>query len=314
MLSCTPIFKLRRFGAENLPVDVVAISFEDQYAEAHPDSLAASHDHSYFKSIYENCVDALHEATTPDPETGKQDRWAMRFFSYDRVALVNVAAFIEVGGWDTLIPFYMTDCDMHARLEMAGFIIEEQSAGMVFDVASSLDDLLVLYRKNGTGVEASFKDPNLLEEELKAAAAKGKETARKEEAKATKRDLKEKDLEAWKDFAIGAFFSLSGSKAKWQEDDIHSEEFMKMIRVLDAMQGSKSTAKAGRNTWQGRQTSWMGDPFYRDSTGFERGIQMIEHGRAVFGENWGHRDCDIVDMGLMPKDAWKVEHDWRKLN
>ena len=47
-------------------------------------------------------------------------------------------------------------------------------------------------------MEASFKDPNLLEEELKAAAAKEKETARKEEAKATKRSPKEKDLEAWK--------------------------------------------------------------------------------------------------------------------
>ena len=101
-------------------MDVVGIALEDQYAEAHPDSLAASHDHSNFKSIYENCVDALHKATTPDPETGKQDRRAMRFFSYDRLAPANVAAFTEVGGWDTSIPFYMTDCDMHARLEMAG--------------------------------------------------------------------------------------------------------------------------------------------------------------------------------------------------
>jgi len=243
-------------------VDAVAISFEDQYAEAHPDSLAASDDHSNFKSIYENCVDALHEATAPDPETGKQDRWAMRFFSYDRLALVNVAAFVEVRGWDALIPFYMTDCDMHARLEMAGFKFKEQPVGMVFDVANSLDDLLVLYRKNGTGVEASFKDPNLLEEELKGAVYKEKQNTHKEEAKATKRDPKEKDLEAWKNFAIGALSSLSGSKSKWEEGDIHSEEFMKMIRVLDAMQGSKSTAKAERNTWQARQTGGMGDPFY----------------------------------------------------
>jgi hypothetical protein len=49
-----------------------------------------------FKSIYTRCVEALREVG---------GRWAMRFFSYDRLALVNVDAFIEVGGWDTMIPF-----------------------------------------------------------------------------------------------------------------------------------------------------------------------------------------------------------------
>ena len=36
----------------------------------------------------------------------------------------------------------------------------------------------------------------------------------------------------------------------------------------------------------------------------------IDHGRAVFAEKWGHRDCDISAIGLRPEDAWKVEHDW----
>lgn len=48
-----------------------------------------------------------------------------------------------------------------------------------------------------------------------------------------------------------------------------------------------------------------------DSAGFEQGIQMtIEHGRAVFREKWGHRDCDIYAVGLRADDAWRVEHDW----
>lgn len=38
----------------------------------------------------------------------------------------------------------------------------------------------------------------------------------------------------------------------------------------------------------------------------------IEHGRAVFREKWGHRDCDTVSIGLKPEDAWKVLHDWEE--
>jgi hypothetical protein len=55
----------------------------------------------------------------------------------------------------------------------------------------------------------------------------------------------------------------------------------------------------------------QGDPFYRDSAGFEQAILMtIEHVRNVFREKWGHRDCDIVAKGLKPEHAWRVEHDW----
>ena len=70
------------------------------------------------------------------------------------------------------------------------------------------------------------------------------------------------------------------------------------------MQHSKATSKAGRNTWQARQSGGHGEPFYRDAAGFETGILMtIEHGRAVFREKWGHRDCDICQVGLRAGDA-----------
>jgi hypothetical protein len=48
---------------------------------------------------------------------------------------------------------------------MAGFEISETVSGMVFDAASSLDDLTVLYRKKDTA-EASFVDLDRLEEEV----------------------------------------------------------------------------------------------------------------------------------------------------
>lgn len=153
-------------------MDVVAVPFEWTYAEEHPDLDLSKPLSAYpgFRSLYIYCLEALREVLkTPDL------RWAMRFFSYDRLALVNVSSFREIGGWDTMIPFYMTDCDMHARLEMAKFEIKDMPAGLIYDVASSLDDLIVLYRKlkgpHGDIPEAKFVDPNVLEEELAAIAA-----------------------------------------------------------------------------------------------------------------------------------------------
>ncbi|KAE9365820.1 hypothetical protein N431DRAFT_487725 [Stipitochalara longipes BDJ] len=278
-------------------MDVVVASYEKDYtsqkAQVHETILPPSdpkHNYASFRSLYTNCVAELRNTTLPDPQTGRVARWAMRFFSYDRLALVNVAAFVEVGGWDTLIPFYYTDCDMHARLEMAEFEIKDANPGYVFDVASSLDDLVVLYRKKG-GVEASFTDPNV---------------ERVEEAKDVKKS-EDGNSQLSKEFAA----SEKARRGKWEDDEIASERFEQLERTLDAMSHSKGAASGGRNTWQARQTGGQGDPFYRDSLGFEKGIWMtIEHGKAVFAEKWGHRDCDIRAIGLMPDDAWKVEHDW----
>ncbi|OWO92786.1 hypothetical protein B2J93_1109 [Marssonina coronariae] len=295
-------------------MDVVALSFEDQYFAAHEESglpiLPPSdpkHDYSDYKSVYANCVETLRNVTIPMPLSGTPIKWALRFFSYDRLSLVNVAAFVDVGGWDTSIPFYMTDCDMHARLEMAEYSIEEVPAGMIFDVASSLDDLLVLYRKKNTP-EASFVDPNAVEKELAA------ETEYNKTHVSRRAEGSDSSTEAWLEYAAGALHlpgSSKGKKFKWEEDEIHSPSLLKLIEVLDAMQRSKHESPRGRNTWQGRQTGGEGDPFYRDSVGFEQAIWLaVEHGKRVFREKWGHRDCDIVAMGLKQSDAWRVEHDW----
>ena len=211
----------------------------------------------------------------------------------------------------------MTDCDMHARLSMAGLDIQEKPAGMVFDVASSLDDLIVLYRKKGT-VEASFKDPNAIEEELAAIAESEKEIGEEIRAgsKGRRDEMADNDLDAFNEFTSSGGGTSSPTSSTpnghWEDDEIYSERGKNLISVLDHMQGSKWENSRGRNTWQARQTGGQGDPYYRDSEGFDIGIQMtIAHGRAVFGEKWGHRDCDIVDMGLMPGDAWRVEKDWK---
>ena len=46
-----------------------------------------------------------------------------------------------------MIPFYMTDCNMHERLWMRDFRIENAEARKVWDVSSSLEDLEILYQR-----------------------------------------------------------------------------------------------------------------------------------------------------------------------
>lgn len=235
---------------------------------------------------------------------------------------------------------------------MAHFDIKEVPAGLIYDVASSLDDLIVLYRKKGVMVpEASFVDPNAVEEELlsiaSAEASATPTVAPEARVKRREGEDEEKGQEAWENLAKGQgppvsrhplytgsslldysdptatsspstsptpkplVSSSPSSNTHWVEDEIHSPLFTTLISVLDRMQGSKHASTRGRNTWQSRQVGGQGDPFYRDSEGFDQGIQMtIEHGRAVFREKWGHRDCDIAAVGLVPGDAWRVVHDW----
>lgn len=234
------------------------------YWWAHMDDVVVSDEEwngEPYKSLYLRAVDALRQ--TMDPAWGPL---ATLWFAYDHLALVRTQAFVDVGGWDTMIPFYMTDCDMHERLWMKGFRIEAADAGRVWDVATSLDDLEMLYRRG-----------------LGRAKSSGK-----------REDISE----------------APGEPAEVQRN---SPAYRELIESLDVMQHVKGSNKGGRNTWQSRQRGGQGEPFYRDSEGFERGILMwMDFGRKVFEEKWGRGKCDLRDSGLEEGDAWKVLLDWEK--
>ncbi|KAL9099432.1 MAG: hypothetical protein Q9163_005068 [Psora crenata] len=121
----------------------------EHYWWAHMDTVAVS-DEEYeaqpYKSLYTRAVEEFEK--TLDPAWGQL---ATLWFAYDRLALVRTQAFVDVGGWDTMIPFYMTDCDMHERLWMKEFRLEAVTAGKVWDVAESLDDLHMLYQRGEVG-------------------------------------------------------------------------------------------------------------------------------------------------------------------
>ena len=118
----------------------------EYYFWAHMDSPVISdeeyEENGQYKSLYLRAIDVMRESMKI--EYGKL---AMRWYSYDRLELVRTQAFVDVGGWDTLIPFYMTDCDMHERLWMKGLKIEDATAGKIYDVSSSVDDLEIYYQR-----------------------------------------------------------------------------------------------------------------------------------------------------------------------
>ena len=234
-----------------------------------------------YKSLYLRAISALEE--TLDPGWGDL---ATRWFAYDRLALVKTKTFVDVGGWDTMIPFYMTDCDMHERLWMRGYRIEDAQAGRVWDVAGTLEDLGVLY--------------------LRGEISKEDEKKEKEEGDGEKKKEEKRDL-------VPNLNEYLPNRSKNPKPSRNSPAYKDLIAKLDDLQHKKNDNAAGRNTWQASQKGGQGEPFYRDSDGFERGVWMwMDFGRKVFEEKWGRGPCDIRDAGLKEEDQWHVVLDWEK--
>lgn len=77
--------------------------------------------------------------------------WALKWFSYDALTLVNVAAWRKIGNWDPFIPYYYADCDAYSRMVISGFDRGEAiaDAGRIFDLATTINDTI-------EGLEALF--------------------------------------------------------------------------------------------------------------------------------------------------------------
>jgi hypothetical protein len=226
----------------------------------------------------------MRQATSPEPDPNASDStkpWAIQFFAYDRLALVNRAAYESIGGLDTAIPYYHSGCDMHDRLKMHGFEYNKDhiKAGIVYDVTNSLDDLLVIYRIKDR-VEPSFMidsqkkgkrdDPNLLVDE-------------------------------------------NTSPREWVSDTPGTAAYTKLRDTAKNMTDYKNhLGGAGRNIWQARQKGGQGELYYRDLEGFDRSISMLARlAREVYAEKWGHRACSLLEIGRRSGDEWRVEHDWK---
>lgn len=241
--------------------DVLALSFEDG------NDVTPPWDDPGYKTVYELCLAEMKRAI------GSDERWADKFFAYDHLTLVNREAYEEVGGWDTFIPYYITDCDMHSRLLMHNWTQRDAKAGIITDVSTALDDLLALYRD--PSLRPSFTDPNPPEPDADKSGRK-------------KRDDNPRDDEA-------------PELAYWRA----------LQKTADQMWHYKHGDR-GRNTWQLGQKGGHGEPFYYDSRGIAVAMDVLtEAGREVFRRKWGHRECDLITgAGLKLEDQWLVKQDW----
>lgn len=97
-----------------------------------------------YKSFYARVLDVL-ESVMPSNTTNPQTpAWALRFFNYDYLTLINVPAMQEIGLWDTFIPYYASDCDFYSRVHLSGLDTSasiQASAGKIYDVASVVPSL-----------------------------------------------------------------------------------------------------------------------------------------------------------------------------
>lgn len=240
-------------------MDVLVLSYEDGNEHTPPAT-----DPEY-KTVYELCLKELNHTIHTD------DRWAARFFSYDHLTLVNREAYDEVGGWDTFIPYYITDCDMHTRLHMHKWSIKDTRAGIITDVGAALENLLTLYRDPNLPVR--FVDSN-------PAPPPPKEKTRREQ-KVGKRD-ESPDL---------AYFHKLQATANDMFHYKHSRD--------------RNTWQTGQRGGQGEPF------YYHSRGIAEGIEVMTEAGREVYRRKWGHENCNLLgETKLRLEDAWLVEKDF----
>ena len=244
------------------------------YFWGHMDVVVQSHEEKKpYKSFYMRAVDTIRETQVPGyrkDDQGREGRWGIQFFAYDWLALVNVAAFEEVGGWDTMVSYYGTDCDLYARLGMSGLTTPNADAGEVYDVNQSLEDLEILYRRK----------------------------PKNEPAKSQERQSNSTSSTPPSTYVGDTV-----------EDTPGSERFKELRAKFEAMSEAKK-ADPRRNSWQTRQSGGKGEPYYYDPDGFEQALQWtIDNGVRINEEKWGHKGCNIGELGLKIEDQWKVKHD-----
>ena len=287
------------------------------YFWAHMDTVVQSHeDAAPYRSLYKVAVDTIRESFAADylvdKETGKKDKWAIRFFSYDWLALVNTASYVQVGGWDSMISYYGTDCDMHARLGMNGLKTPIADAGQVFDVGKSLPDLEVLYRRK--------EKPGKMKREEKVTGSTFDDEKQLVEIGEDGKisvigNASSVDPPPAAVPAAAKTFGFTSERVKkyleeTEEDTIGSETWKQLQVDLEAMAEEKRNDPY-RNSWQLKQKGGQGEPYYYDADGWEKALQMtIDAGMKINEEKWGHRGCDLGATGLKEGDQWRVEHDW----
>lgn len=307
--------------------DVVVFSFEDGPDNNHRpgsrpyqfydknDELAAMFPnpagHPNYRTIYENCLRELNMTLA------RKERWGLRWFQYDYLTLVNREAVEAIGGYDTMIPYYASDCDFNAKLEMDGWVSKHRRVGIINDVSTVLQDLGALYRL--PHITPNFTDPNPLTPEQEAKIKENKEKVEKEQAEKEQKEKAENAQKEQTRKAEAIMKAAAEGKAPQTKRDAMPEDPVEYFRVLNKVGLDMGWHKYRdgdnqRNTWQVAQRGGLGEPYYYDAEGFAHAFNILtEAGREIYRVKWGHRDCDLVEgTALKIEDQWRVEKDWEK--
>jgi hypothetical protein len=113
------------------------------YFWSHQDVAVLSDETSQpYKSFHQRAVEVLNglgvTSLFGNEPTMSTEKWAVKFFAYDWLTLVNVEAWRTIGQWDTFIPYYTADCDAYSRVALHGFTKGDAKAGHIFDVSEAL--------------------------------------------------------------------------------------------------------------------------------------------------------------------------------
>lgn len=272
-----------------------------------------------YRTIYENALRELN--VTLD----REDHWAFRWFQYDHLTLVNREALDAVGGWDDLIPYYNSDCDMNARLAMDGWTMKERRIGIVNDISAVFDNLLMLYRDKA--IEPKWTDPNPPEKKPEEAAKKAdkpKDGGKQETAETEANSEVDQEIAAAHE-EEQADADKPTERLRRRDDEPHRDDdpvrieeslsyFRKLVKAANEMAKYKYRSDDARNMWQRSQRGGVGEPYYYNPDGFAASFWILaEAGREVYRQKWGHDGCNLVEeTALIPGDAWLVEPDWKK--
>lgn len=262
-------------------MDVVAFSYENGH-----ENLTSSITEPGFKNLYELSLRAV-QKTLDEP------RWGLKLFAYDHYSLVNAKMVEDIGGWDTFIPYYTTDCDYHGRVEIAGWTLEDALVGIINDVGSYFADLRALYRV--PGVSTDLHDPHPPPpESVTATPTPAKSTP----AKPTSAKPTHTPVKSMTHVHNGTAPGTAADLAYWKA----------ITETGDRMLVMKTDAQHDRLGWQQSQRGGFGEPFYYPPEGMAEALTaMIYIGKNVFGAKWGDGDCGVIGQNnLTTWDQWKM--------
>ena len=236
-----------------------------------------------YKSLYVRCVDAIADAYRE-----KGDGWSRKWLSVDSdwLNLVRTKADLSIGGWDTMIPYYGTDCDFYERAQMSGLTIWIGHVGEIYDVGHAFADLAVFYLRGPHKIKIKYQTGETMDDggEYNTWWLSTPRHARRSKDQPRQR--------------VGlmspAYVSLRSI----------SEHYMRAKRPIT---GLSSNGFANRNPWQRTQRGGHGKPFYRDAAGFQRALDLqTDLGwHQIYQQKWGMdvENCRLRQFGLKPRDA-----------